>query len=166
MELSYEEAYIKGIEILTPYLNDTHEKSKYWIVFDIDHTLLSDSNVKHLYSHKSDVFKYINKGIFIGIDPMIKLYNWCIINGFSVCLLTGRMRYQERATIKNLSNVGIRKCNRLYMRSGKINTVTYKSSSRREIEQSGDIILLNIGDQPADLEGGYSRSCIKLPSHY
>lgn len=166
MELSYEDAYNKGIEILTPYLDDTHDRSKYWIVFDIDGTLLSDSNVKHLYSSKNDVFKYINKGIFIGIDPMIKLYNWCIINGFNICLLTGRMRYQEKATIKNLSNVGIRKCNRLYMRSGKVNTVTYKSSCRMEIEQSGDIILLNIGDQSSDLEGGYSKWSIKLPSHY
>jgi hypothetical protein len=43
-------------------------------------------------------------------------------------------------------------------------TVQYKSGTRAHIEATGAKIVLNVGDQFSDLEGGYGLRPVKLPN--
>ena len=46
----------------------------------------------------------------------------------------------------------------------KCSTVEYKAGTRKHIQDLGETILLNIGDQFSDLQGGYSVRVAKLPN--
>ena len=46
----------------------------------------------------------------------------------------------------------------------KCSTVEYKAATRKHIQDSGETIVLNIGDQYSDLQGGYSMYTAKLPN--
>lgn len=156
--------YNEAVRLLTPYVGEG--ASSYWIVFDIDGVLLSDINVRDRYRNSSDVFKYMTYGCFTGIQPMIDLYVWCQEKGFKVCLLTGRWARQQVVTLDNLRKVGITSHDRLFMRSHRGDTAIYKTSCRKLLEVQGERVLLNIGDQDKDLEGGYSIHTLKIPSTY
>jgi hypothetical protein len=45
-----------------------------------------------------------------------------------------------------------------------MSTIEYKTNCRKDIESKGYKIILNIGDQYSDLEGGYSQAVFKLPN--
>ena len=45
-----------------------------------------------------------------------------------------------------------------------LNTVQYKSGTRAHIASMGSNIVLNLGDQFSDLEGGYAERPVKLPN--
>ena len=42
----------------------------------------------------------------------------------------------------------------------------FKAPHRAAIEKQGYKIILNIGDQPSDLAGGYSEKTVLLPNPY
>jgi hypothetical protein len=44
--------------------------------------------------------------------------------------------------------------------------VDFKAPKRREIEAQGYEIVLNMGDQESDLEGGYAERTFKLPNPF
>lgn len=142
-----------------------------WVVFDIDGTLISDRNYRHLYETSNDVFKFMYRGNFAPIQEMISLANWCRSQGVKLCLLTGRKVSFQEPTKKNLQKVGITDCERLYFKQGRIDNIDYKSQCRKEILDSGGRILANIGDTETDfliptLEGpkiGYSENSFLLP---
>lgn len=165
--LSYQEcnAYCKEI------LSSIDISSQHWVVFDLDQTLLTDEKYRSTYQSYADTFKQQWKGVHDPIPEIVDLYNWCVKQGLSTCIITARTEKMRKITLSNLIRVGIRKCDRLYMKSGKRDKIQYKSQCRKEILESGGIILLNIGDQESDLllpDGtyGYSSHCIKLPSTY
>lgn len=171
LTLGYEECASKVRELVSN-INFTEGKI-YWVVFDIDGTLLSGDKYKHLYKTPSDVFKYMHKGNFDPIRPIADLYidlqNNYIPKGLKLGLITGRKVSMESVTKKNLSYIGLKKCNFLCMRptkSDKGDTVPFKVKCRKEIYDHNGIILANIGDQETDLEGGYAKYAIKLPSTY
>ena len=171
LSLTYNECvtYVKNIVATISH----SDLSKYWIVFDIDQTLLTDEKFKHLYRSRNDIFRFQHRGNHDPILPMVDLYNWCSSQGLKMCIITGRNDSIQKVTQENLYRVGIRKCHRFYTKRGKENTMSYKSRCRKEIIDTGGIILANIGDQDTDLlisENpriyGYSRYAIKLPSTY
>lgn len=177
LTMGYEECAIKVRELVNNALQVKEANSPiYWVVFDIDGTLLTDEKYRHLYKQPSDVFKFMHKGNFSGIKPIVDLYNWCVSKGIKVALITGRKSSMEKITRENLSKVGIRKCNFLCMRpasekktytqSSSNTTMPFKIRCRKQIYTHGGIILANIGDQDTDLEGGYAQYAIKLPSSY
>lgn len=169
--LGYDECvrYVQGVVSNLP--SDT-DLSRQWIVFDVDQTLLTDEKFRHLYTSQGDVFKYQYRGDHNSIVPMVNLYNWCVSLGIKVCIITGRNSALHSITQKNLIKVGIRKCDRIYTKKHREDTIKYKSRCRKEIIDTGDSILVNIGDQEADLlcsdtgTYGYAQHSIKLPSTY
>jgi len=153
------------------------DASKYWIVFDVDQTLLTDEKFNHLYSRQGDVYRFMYKGDHSAITPMVDLYNWCKRQGMNMCIITGRSNHLTKITQDNLVKVGVRACQRFYTKKGRENTIKYKEACRKEIIDAGGFILVNIGDREDDLlitdpncdtdhAYGYAEYAIKLPSTY
>lgn len=159
MRHTYESVYdgVKAINI-SGVLNPA-------IIFDIDGTLLTTSNVSHNFKVSSDVFKWQYKGVFAGIPLMIELYNWCLSQGMKVFIITGRREALREATITNLNRVNIKEYTNIFFKpNGKIDTGNYKLSVRKQISNHYTIIA-NIGDQLNDL-GEYSGIEYLLPALY
>lgn len=169
--LSIDECVIYVKEQVQKVLSE-RDPSKCWMVFDVDHTLLTDEKYKERYQSRSDIFKFQYYGDHDGIPEMISLYNWCSSLGINMCIITARSSSQMEITKKNLMKVGIQKCDRIHTKTGREDTVKYKSQCRKAIIDEGGIIIANIGDQESDLlisrngEYGHALHAIKLPSSY
>lgn len=141
------------------------------VVLDIDETTLSN------YSHiKENDFGYIpvlwNQWVEKAEAPSIphikRLYDSLLIMNVSFFFITGRNIDYYEPTLKNLYEAGFSKVDSLIMREGKEKTMTaveYKSNIRKEIEEKEFNIILNVGDQMSDLDGGYSIKTVKLPNY-
>jgi predicted secreted acid phosphatase len=117
----------------------------------------------------------IDNGEFPAIKPTLELANWAAQRGVKVIFLTGRNELQGPASLKNLANEGFpvpaaayfkpKTTAPAYLPCGlTCNTVQYKSGTRAHIAATGNTIVLNLGDQFSDLEGGYAERPVKLPN--
>ncbi|HVV12954.1 HAD family acid phosphatase [Amycolatopsis sp.] len=117
----------------------------------------------------------IDHGTFTAIKPTLALANWAAQRGVQVYFLTGRSQHQGPASLKNLANEGYPAPAEAYFKPEgtapdylacglTCTTVQYKSGTRAHIESTGADIVLNIGDQYSDLEGGYAEHGVKLPN--
>lgn len=141
------------------------------VVLDIDETTLSN------YSHiKECDFGYIpvlwnewvDKAKAPPIPHILRLYDTLLTLNVSFFFITGRTIEFYEPTLKNLHEAGFTKVDSLIMREGKEKTMTateYKSEIRKKIEEQGFNIILNVGDQMSDLEGGYAVKTVKLPNY-
>ena len=73
---------------------------------------------------------------------------------------------QRLQTEKNLRQAGYESWAVLVLKeAGSTQTaLAFKTENRRRLAQSGYNILVNIGDQDSDLQGGYAESTFKLPN--
>lgn len=140
------------------------------VILDIDETALS--NYPHL---KECDFGYLPSAwtawVLDGQAPAIagtlELYRYARQKGVAVIFLTGRTEKEREATERNLRSVGFQDFERLLMqerRSPDIPTGLFKVRQRRALVEAGYRILVNLGDQDGDLEGGYSEAVYKLPN--
>ena len=117
----------------------------------------------------------IDNGTFVANKPVLELANWAAQHGVKVFFLTGRNEFQGPQSLKNLANEGYpapagaffkpKTTAPDYLPCGlTCNTVQYKSGTRAHIEATGAHIVLNLGDQFSDLEGGYAERPVKLPN--
>jgi predicted secreted acid phosphatase len=117
----------------------------------------------------------IDNGTFPAIKPTLQLANWAAQHGVRVYFLTGRAQHQGPASLKNLANEGYPAPAEAYFKPEgtapayldcglKCTTVQYKSETRAHIASTGATIVLNLGDQYSDLEGGYAEKPVKLPN--
>ena len=91
-----------------------------------------------------------------------------------VYFLTGRNEFQGPASLTNLANDGYPAPTEAFFMKVEApdflpcgltcNTVQYKSGTRAHIASMGSNIVLNLGDQFSDLEGGYAERPVKLPN--
>jgi predicted secreted acid phosphatase len=159
LSLSHEECvpYVEGI------VRQCSDPSSYWMVFDLDETLITDANYRGTFKCNADTFKFQYRGIHDPIEPMVKLYNWCASLGMKMCIITARGKSLRPATERNIVHAGIKQCHRLYTKIGRIDTIQYKTACRDQLDGP---ILFNIGDQATDLAGSTAIHNIKLPSSY
>ncbi|WP_026360938.1 HAD family acid phosphatase [Amycolatopsis nigrescens] len=117
----------------------------------------------------------IESGEFTAVKPTLELANWAAQRGVQVYFLTGRKEHQGPASLKNLANEGYpapagaffkpETAAPDYLPCGlSCNTVQYKSGTRAHLESTGATVLLNVGDQYSDLEGGHAERSVKLPN--
>lgn len=151
---------------------DKNQDDKLAIIFDIDETVLS--NFEHMKQvHFSDNLEIIATEYLQANSPAIKftqsLYNYARQNGVAVFFVTGRPNLPQTmdATVKNLHYAGYQGWQKIFLRPLNDNNhsiVPYKSGVRKQITDMGYKVILNIGDQQSDLEGGYAEKSIKLPN--
>jgi acid phosphatase len=168
--------YLKEVETIAgqakTYLEsnlERHREHKPSIVLDIDETALSN------YSHIEECdFGYLPKAwkswVLQGEAPALQgpleFYRYARNQGVTVFFITGRTEEERSATEKNLRREGYDTWQELVMKptGDHSDTGVYKAQQRRRLFQQGYTIVVNLGDQASDLEGGYAESVFKLPN--
>ncbi len=163
-----EEQYAKALDIAADFKGD---RSKTAIVLDIDETALTSYPFleKVDFAFNGNLFEWsdwVLKAEAPAMKPALNFYKQVKKMGFKVYFVTGRYTSYESLTLKNLKNEGFEDYDGLVHRMpGKYkSTSEYKTDARKDIEKSGLRILLNIGDQQSDLDGGFSQHTLLLPN--
>jgi hypothetical protein len=103
-------------------------------------------------------------------DGTLALFNAAKAHHVAVFFITGRKESQalREATEKNLKAAGYDGWAGLTLRpQGDNRTVAgYKSGEREKIAEQGYTIIVNVGDQQSDLDGGYAERAYKLPNPF
>lgn len=163
-----DEVALKALEYLQNNLA-RYEGQKPAIVLDIDETTLSN----YVYFDEFD-FAYVNrfwaewvkKAKAPALEGPQKLFNWARDHQVAVFLITGRPERDRQPSERNLKLAGYTGWKELVCRAPGIQGTTgrYKTAQRRRLTQAGYTIVLNMGDQASDLEGGYNGAAFKLPN--
>ncbi len=154
------------------------------IVFDADDTTLwtydMEDAAMHFNFDSALQNTWVQEQKFPATPSMVEFVNRAARMGFAIFGITGRTDTQEEATVANLAKVGYTPFNaeNFYTKwsgtnpqpkyvtcAAKCTTVEYKAGTRRHIEKDlGYDIVLNVGDQWSDLQGGYADKVLKLPN--
>lgn len=142
------------------------------IILDIDETSLSnyESLVKLDFGGTEEqVISEENQANARVITPTLKLYQFAKNHHIAVFFITGRSKNQYQATIENLKKAGFSGWDGIIFKPNEYKNKTvaiYKSTARKQLEDKGYKIILNIGDQTSDLAGGYAEKSFKVPDPY
>lgn len=151
----------------TNYKREHPGENNLAVVSDIDETLLDNRPHFRLHPVRSwDIFdQWVKESKAPVLKPTYELLKWCRQEGFAVFLITGRPESDRKPTIINLVKDQA-SYDGLYLRDhhGGPPAEEYKTAVRKQIEQMGFKIVMNIGDQFSDLAGGSSLDCEKLPN--
>jgi hypothetical protein len=138
------------------------------IVLDIDETSLS--NYTGLLTSgftAAGTVATAASGTGTAIAPTLALYHDAIAHGVAVFFITGRPSEIQGPTESNLKNVGYDEgWNALDFKPSEADTEQFKSSTRAAIKKSGYRIIVNVGDQQSDLDGGFAQQDFKLPNPF
>jgi predicted secreted acid phosphatase len=155
------------------------------IVFDADDTTLwtydMEDHLMHFNFDPGLQATWVFGKLFPATPGMVAFVDAVEAKGYSIFGITGRRFAQEAATIGNLEDVGYSQfdADNFYTKwdgpdankpgyvtcVAACTTVEYKANTRKHIEQDlGYDIVLNIGDQWSDLQGGYADEALKLPN--
>ena len=151
------------------------------IVLDIDETALSN-----LPSLRANDYGFIISGpcdlprgpcgllAWIGmaraepIKPVLTLARLARQRGVAVFFLTGRPERLRAATERNLRGAGYQWTGVL-LKPDALTTqsaVEFKAPERKKLVDQGYTIIVNMGDQMSDLEGGFAERTYKLPNPF
>jgi len=112
---------------------------------------------------------WIAQGRDAAIPGTLALYKRARSLGVAVFFITGRNESLRAGTVKNLRAVGYEGWAALLMEPRGAHyksAADFKAPHRAAIEKQGYKIILNIGDQPSDLAGGYAEKTVLLPNPY
>lgn len=163
----YKKEFDDAIKNAQQALNRHRGEKNLAIVSDIDETLLD--NIPFFESHEEfhwkDFFSWVDESKAPSLPKTAQLLAKARKDGIAIFLVTGRMEKLRKGTIDNLVRNGIA-YDGLYMRpdDDKREAAEYKAGMRKQIEDMGYKVVLNIGDQYSDLAGGFAEDCEKLPN--
>jgi acid phosphatase len=103
------------------------------------------------------------------IQPTMDVYTAAKDRDAAIFFITGRPDSQRAATERNLEAVGYTGYTQLIMEPAGAHYVSaadFKAPQREKIEQQGYTIIANLGDQPSDLDGGFSEQTYLLPNPF
>lgn len=163
-----EEISCRAINILE---KNYDENIKQAVVFDIDDTMLDNYQGLKLSDFSTGNAEQAKKWMLEckakRIESVYKIYLKARELGLTVFFITGRPEQAREATARHLKLIGCEGYEKLIMCSDselKQLPTTYKTCARKKITETGYHILLNIGDQFSDINGGYSKYALKLPN--
>lgn len=167
----YQKEFAEAIEdakkACEQYLKENPDAKNMAVVADIDETVL-DNRPHFEKSPKFNWNKFVEwaeESSAPSLKPTAEFLDWARKNGFAIFFVTGRPETLRAATIRNMVRNGIA-YDGLYLRpkGDKRSAIEVKTAIRKQIEDMGFKIVVNIGDQVSDLVGGYSVDCEKLPN--
>jgi predicted secreted acid phosphatase len=140
-------------------------------IFDIDETALNNyPQVKSL--DFGDDGKMWDQWVYSmkarAIPQVKKLYDFLVSKGVKIFFITGRYQRYYDASRKNLMDAGYSKIDSIICRQqdeAGVPAAQYKSKHRAQLVKQGLNIILNIGDQNSDLDGGNSGLRVKIPNY-
>jgi len=134
------------------------------LVLDIDDTSLS--NYECLKAVDFDRAA-ADCGARPAIPQTLRLYRYARTHGVAVFFITGRRERARQETVDNLRAEGYRRWKQLRMRPNDQTASRrdgWKARTRRAIERRGYRIVVNLGDQRSDLDGGHALRRFKFPN--
>jgi predicted secreted acid phosphatase len=102
------------------------------------------------------------------IKPVLALARLARERGVAVFFLTGRPERLREATERNLKGAGY-EWTGVLLKPDALNTqsaVEFKAPERKKLMDQGYTIIVNMGDQMSDLEGGFAERTYKLPNPF
>jgi hypothetical protein len=142
-------------------------KGKPAIVLDIDETSLSNYTglVASGFTAAGLVGPTVG-GTGTAIASTLALYKDARSHGVAVFFITGRPSGIQSQTEANLRAAGYDQgWNEISFKPGG-GTEAFKSSERAKIQRRGFDIVVNLGDQESDLDGGHADRAFKLPNPF
>jgi acid phosphatase len=158
-----------------------HRGGRLAIVLDIDETALSN-----LPSFRANDWGFVVRGpcelpagpcglgAWIAmaqaepIKPVLELARLARARGVAVFFLTGRPERLRAATERNLKAAGY-EWTGLLLKPDALNpasAVEFKAPERKKLLDQGYVIIVNVGDQASDLDGGFAERTYKLPNPF
>jgi phosphoglycolate phosphatase-like HAD superfamily hydrolase len=98
---------------------------------------------------------------------ILRLFRYAKRRGIAVFFVTGRREPARQETARQLRTAGYEGWDGIFLKPSAYrepSVVPYKSGARAAIEAQGYEILVNVGDQWSDLEGGHALASFKLPN--
>jgi acid phosphatase len=102
------------------------------------------------------------------IRPVLELTRQAREQGVAVFFLTGRPERVRAATEANLKAAGY-EWTGVLLKPDTLNTpsaVDFKAAERKKLVEQGYVIVVNVGDQMSDLDGGFAERTYKLPNPF
>jgi predicted secreted acid phosphatase len=149
-------------------------EQKLAIVLDIDDTTLNNYHALKAHDFPAtheiwhDILERSNIPVFL---PTLAFYQYCLQKGLHVFFVTARLPKCKASTIKALDNAGYCTYSGLYLLPEGTEAYheevfkNFKETARKDIESKGFHILMCVGDQQSDLDGGHTESIVKLPNY-
>jgi acid phosphatase len=154
-------------DYLEAHLRAMEKGEKPAIVLDIDETALSSWKEMSDCGFCAYSLQKVNDHE-PAIVPVLELYRYALSKGVAVFFLTGRKETQRNVTAQNLKEAGFDSWAELILRPNddKRPAREYKPEKRKQIEEKGYRIVLNVGDQASDLAGCCALKAVKLPNPF
>jgi acid phosphatase len=156
-------------------------EGKLAIVVDVDETALSNlpslraNDYGFIVGGPCDLprgpcglFTWIGMARAEPIKPVLALVRLARERGVAVFFLTGRPERLRAATEANLRAAGY-EWTGLLLKPDNLTTksaVEFKAPERKKLQDQGYTIIVNIGDQMSDLDGGVAERTYKLPNPF
>jgi HAD superfamily, subfamily IIIB (Acid phosphatase) len=137
------------------------------IVLDVDDTSLSTYRCLKEVDFDRSRASCGESGGLPAIRQTLRLHRYARGHGVAVFFITGRRERLRGVTARNLREAGFTGRRRLFMRPNRERPGThdgFKARTRARIERRGFRIVVNLGDQRSDLDGGHARRTFKLPN--
>lgn len=139
------------------------------IVLDIDETAVT--NLPHFIANDFGYVpavwqRYVASAQAKAIVPVQIAYDMATKAGVAVFFITARKESDRAGTEKNLRDVGYGTWTKIYYQEddSQVPAVRYKTAIRKQLVAEGYTIILNLGDQDSDLDGGFAEKTFKLPN--
>jgi predicted secreted acid phosphatase len=181
-------AYLIDLQIATApaiaWINDEAPRvDRPAVVFDIDETALSNweglkaNDFGRIFTGPCDrlpqgpcgLVAWDQRAQSTVIQPTKDVFDTTRDRGAAIFFITGRDETQRAATERNLQAVGYTGYTQLIMEPAGaqyVSAADFKAPQREKIEQQGYTIIANLGDQPSDLDGGFSEQTYLLPNPF
>lgn len=162
-EAQIEEVVQRARRFLDGAIQGVHKPA---VVLDIDETAISRYE-----AFKGIDFAYLprfNEEFFVreegsAVRPVLEFYRYAKERGCAIFFLTGRSQQFVSVTEALLKKVGYTTWTELVLRPAHASPL-FKAQARRQIVARGYTILVNMGDQLTDLEGGAAEGVFKIPN--
>lgn len=168
--------YEKDLEVLVQQAKTyvsyellTNKKNKA-VIIDIDETILSNLPYISQQVHLNDVEK-LNRWQMtsqcVVIEPILSFYQWLLKQDLRIYFITARSLELKEATIENFKKLNIPYSQILFRDQAQWPIPKeFKIAMRKNIVNNDYDIILNVGDQPTDFEGGYWKRALKVPNPF
>lgn len=148
---------------LARHVDDRHPA----IVLDVDDTSLSTYACLKAVDFDRAAADCVSGADLPAIPQTLRLYRYARRHHVTVFFVTGRRAKARSATVTNLRRAGYSGKLRLKLRPNRERAGTHdgwKARTRRAIARRGYRIVVNVGDQRSDLDGGRALRTFKLPN--
>jgi 5'-nucleotidase (lipoprotein e(P4) family) len=138
------------------------------VVLDLDETLL-DNRAYFIVHKRYDPGlwdQWMAKADAPALTETLSFVDWLRQKGYRIYYVSGRKEAFRAATEENLRRIGAGRYDGLYLKPNNFSgasAANFKVEARRDIEAKGQKVVLILGDQQSDLNGGYGKG-FKLPN--